>query len=100
MAPPSKGTQAYVGRIRELAEDNDSGEKSLLYLFVAHQYTRYLGDLFGGQMMGSMASRSMDLPEDGSGTAFYTFENVPSTKDFITQWYTKLNALGISSDQQ
>ena len=51
-------------------------------------------------MMGSMAIRSMDLPSDGSGTAFYTFEGVPSTKDFITEWYTTLNALGISKDRQ
>ena len=42
----------------------------------------------------------MDLPEDGSGVAFYAFENVPSTKDFITEWYTILNDLGISGNQQ
>jgi heme oxygenase len=112
ITPPTKGTQVYVGRIRELAatlknddEKNDeiakaNAKESLLYLFVAHQYTRYLGDLFGGQMMGSMASRSMDLPADGSGVAFYTFEGVPSTKDFITKWYTTLNALGVSDAQQ
>lgn len=108
MAPPSEGTIAYVGRIRELVgdmnnaneSDEETSKKSLLFLFVAHQYTRYLGDLFGGQMMGNMASRSMDLPQDGSGTAFYTFDNVPSTKDFITEWYTTLNDLGISSQQQ
>mmetsp|Transcript_6725 Transcript_6725/g.16412 ORF Transcript_6725/g.16412 Transcript_6725/m.16412 type:complete len:314 (-) Transcript_6725:247-1188(-) len=105
MAPPSKGTQVYTGRIGELIatideNDDDTERKSLLYLFVAHQYTRYLGDLFGGQMMGNMASRSMDLPEDGSGVAFYTFDNVPSTKDFITEWYTTLNDLGISTNQQ
>ncbi len=106
IAPPSAGTVAYVGRIRELVadmndeSDEETSKKSLLYLFVAHQYTRYLGDLFGGQMMGNMASRSMDLPQDGSGTAFYTFDNVPSTKDFITDWYTTLNDLGISPKQQ
>jgi len=107
MTPPTKGTEAYVARIRELVADaNDESEEetakkdSLLYLFVAHQYTRYLGDLFGGQMMGSMASRSMDLPPDGSGVAFYTFDEVPSKKDFITQWYTTLNELGVSQAKQ
>ena len=109
MAAPSKGTEAYVGRIRELvasvktndgSDDESTKRESLLYLFVAHQYTRYLGDLFGGQMMGNMASRSMDLPQDGSGVAFYTFDNVPSTKDFITEWYTTLNDLGVSAAQQ
>ena len=119
MTPPTKNTVAYVNRIRELAasitttstgEENDetdgssssseTKEESLLYLFVAHQYTRYLGDLFGGQMMGSMASRSMDLPGDGSGIQFYTFEDVPSKKDFITEWYSTLNGLGVSPERQ
>ena len=111
ITPPTQGTKVYVDRIKELAatlnhpnndtnDDDTAEEESLLYLFVAHQYTRYLGDLFGGQMMGSMASRSMDLPTDGSGVAFYTFEGVPSTKDFITEWYTTLNALGVTEAQQ
>ena len=106
MDPPSKGTIEYVKRIQELAaslvDNNIEKKSSLLYLFVAHQYTRYLGDLFGGQMMGSMASKSMDLPDDGiSGVAFYTFENVPSTKDFITEWYTTLNGLeGLTTQEQ
>ena len=36
-------------------------------LLVAHQYTRYLGDLFGGQMMGGMARSSLKL-DDALGT--------------------------------
>ena len=41
-------TEAYVRRIEEVAADS-----SLAYLLVAHQYTRYLGDLFGGQVAGN-----------------------------------------------
>jgi hypothetical protein len=37
---PSPATKAYVARIEEVA-------KTKPYLLVAHQYTRYLGDLFG-----------------------------------------------------
>merc|ERR1711966_593917 len=51
-------------------------------------------------MMGSMASRSMDLPGDGPGIQFYTFEDVPSKKSFITEWYTTLNDLGVSPEQE
>ena len=47
-----------------------------------------------------MASRSMDLPDDGSGVAFYTFEGVPSTKNFITDWYNRLNALDLTERQK
>lgn len=89
---PSAETKAYVARVREVAETKP-------YLMVAHQYTRYLGDLFGGQMMGGMASRSLGL-ENGDGTAFYTFEEIPSAKDFITEWYQKLNDLDLTPEQK
>ena len=60
----SPAAKVYVARVQEVAATKP-------YLLVAHQYTRYLGDLFGGQMMGGMASRSLDLA-NGDGTAFYT----------------------------
>ena len=37
---PSAATRTYVARVKEVAEKQP-------YLLVAHQYTRYLGDLFG-----------------------------------------------------
>merc|ERR1711865_690521 len=89
------GTIAYVNRIQEISKD-----PSLQYLFIAHQYTRYLGDLFGGQMMGGMASKSMNLPSDGSGVQFYTFENIDSTSKFIDGWYTKMNSLDLTEKQK
>lgn len=95
MSKPTKATQDYVARIREI--DNDSSKQ---YLFIAHQYTRYLGDLFGGQMMGGMASRSMELPSDGSGIQFFTFNSIKSTKEFIDEWYTKLNSLELTSQER
>ena len=89
---PSPAAKAYVARIVEIAQTKP-------YLMIAHQYTRYLGDLFGGQMMGGMASRSLSL-ENGDGTAFYTFDDIPSTKDFITEWYTRLNNLDLTQQQK
>ncbi|MEZ0339342.1 heme oxygenase (biliverdin-producing) [Mycobacterium sp. pV006] len=38
---------------------------------VAHHYTRYLGDLSGGQAMATLLDREYGL--DGSGLAFYDF---------------------------
>jgi heme oxygenase len=89
---PSPAAKAYVARIVEIAQTKP-------YLMIAHQYTRYLGDLFGGQMMGGMASRSLSI-ENGDGTAFYTFDDIPSTKDFITEWYTRLNELDLTQQQK
>lgn len=89
---PSPAAKEYVARVEEVAATKP-------YLLVAHQYTRYLGDLFGGQMMGGMARRSLDLP-DREGTAFYTFDGIPSAKDFITEWYTRLNGLDLTDEQK
>mmetsp|Transcript_66841 Transcript_66841/g.150992 ORF Transcript_66841/g.150992 Transcript_66841/m.150992 type:complete len:283 (-) Transcript_66841:182-1030(-) len=87
---PSRATKAYVARIQEVAADPEKQ-----YLLIAHQYTRYLGDLFGGQMMGGMATRSLGL-DPGKGIAFYDFPDIKDNKVFIEDWYAKLNALPLS----
>ncbi|GAX25669.1 heme oxygenase 1 [Fistulifera solaris] len=89
---PSPATQAYIARVQQVAQTEP-------YLLVAHQYTRYLGDLFGGQMMGGMAQRSLNL-EPGKGVAFYQFPDISNTNEFITQWYTRLNALELTDEQK
>jgi len=88
----SPATQTYVARIKEVAEKQP-------YLLIGHQYSRYLGDLFGGQMMGSMATRSLDL-KNGNGVAFYRFDDITNTKDYITEWYTRLNNLDLTDEQK
>ena len=89
---PSAATQKYVARIREVAT-------AAPHLLVAHMYTRYLGDLFGGQMMGGMARKSMRLEGD-QGTAFYQFDGIKATKPFIEEWYAELNRLELSDAQK
>lgn len=89
---PSTATQEYASRVRKIAGTQP-------HLLIAHMYTRYLGDLFGGQMMGGMARRSLSL-DDGRGTAFYQFDEIPAAKPFIEKWYTQLNALELSDKQK
>ena len=40
---------------------------------------RYLGDLFGGQMMSGMATKSLGL-EQGKGVEFYNFQDITDVK--------------------
>mmetsp|Transcript_19405 Transcript_19405/g.25034 ORF Transcript_19405/g.25034 Transcript_19405/m.25034 type:complete len:295 (-) Transcript_19405:112-996(-) len=89
---PSPATKKYVQHIKDVANSEP-------ILLLAHQYTRYLGDLFGGQMMGGMATRSLKL-EDGKGIEFYTFSEIKDTKIFIEEWYTLLNDLDISESEK
>jgi len=93
---PSRATQEYVAQIERVAA---SSEPELL---VGHMYSRYLGDLFGGQMMSGMALKSLgDAVGDGAaGLAFYEFEQIPNSKLFIAEWYTALNALDLSEAQR
>merc|ERR1711865_242934 len=92
MVKPSTATKKYVARVQQVVAEEPS-------LLIAHQYTRYLGDLFGGQMMGGMATRSLGL-EGGKGVEFYTFEDIPDVKDFIEDWYSSLNSRSLSQEEK
>jgi heme oxygenase len=89
---PTAATREYTERIQEIAAEAP-------HLLLAHMYTRYLGDLFGGQMMGGMARNSLKL-DDGKGTKFYEFDDIANTKQFIEDWYTRLNALDLDDAQK
>ncbi|MRJ75016.1 biliverdin-producing heme oxygenase [Aeromicrobium sp. SMF47] len=80
---PSPATDAYVARIR--ASTAWGG------LFIAHHYTRYMGDLSGGQAIGRIISREFGL--DGAGVAFYAFDAVPKPKLYKDAYRARLDAL-------
>lgn len=60
-------------------------------LFVAHHYTRYLGDLSGGKAIGRILDREFCL--SGRGVAFYAFPGVPKPKLFKDAYRARLDAL-------
>lgn len=84
---PSDAAQAYVDRIREIS--NTAPE-----LLVAHSYTRYLGDLSGGQILKGIAQRGMNLT-DGAGTNFYEFKTISDEKAFKQTYRQALDELPV-----
>jgi heme oxygenase len=84
---PSAAAQSYVAHIREVSASQPE-------LLVAHSYTRYLGDLSGGQILKKIAQRAMNLSE-GQGTAFYEFKEIPDEKAFKTQYRQALDELPV-----
>jgi heme oxygenase len=84
---PSEAAQAYVARIHTIAAEQPE-------LLVAHSYTRYLGDLSGGQILKGIAQRGMNLTE-GEGTAFYEFQDIPDEKAFKGQYRQTLDELPV-----
>ena len=64
---------------------------------MGHHYTRYLGDLSGGQILKNIAEKALNL-SDG-GLAFYEFEDIPNAKEFKTKYRTALDNLPIDVSQ-
>ncbi|MFT3659886.1 MAG: biliverdin-producing heme oxygenase [Gordonia sp. (in: high G+C Gram-positive bacteria)] len=60
--------------------------------YLAHHYTRYLGDLSGGQAVGTLLNRAFDL--GGRGLAFYDFAEIGKNKPYKDVYREKLDALG------
>lgn len=67
---PLEAGTVYVNRIRHLAQTEP-------VRLVGHAYTRYLGDLSGGQGLKKIVRSALDL-SGSEGTAFYEFEQLPS----------------------
>ncbi|MFT4288867.1 heme oxygenase (biliverdin-producing) [Nocardioides sp.] len=84
----SPAATAYAARIRAAAAE-------WAPLLVAHHYTRYLGDLSGGQAIGRLLTRHFDL--DGTaGVAFYDFASIEKPKIYKDGYRARLDALGLS----
>lgn len=83
---PSEAGKAYIERIREVAATAPE-------LLVAHAYTRYLGDLSGGQVLKKIAQRAMNL--DDGGLAFYEFKDISDEKEFKNKYRQSMNDLPI-----
>jgi heme oxygenase len=81
---PNPGTVEYVARLREVCNDWPGG-------FVAHHYTRYLGDLSGGQIIRVKVERAYELP-DQQGVQFYVFPGIENLKAFKEDYRDALAA--------
>ena len=68
-------TRAYADRVRECAEEWPAG-------YIAHHYTRYLGDLSGGQIIRDKAERTWGFARKGDGVRFYVFEEIGNPAAF------------------
>ena len=82
-------TERYVARLREVGTS--------LPAYAAHAYTRYLGDLSGGQIIKRMMERHYGLGPDG--LAFYTFDEIPKSKPFKDVYRERLDALDLTDAQ-
>ncbi|MCW8382236.1 biliverdin-producing heme oxygenase [Streptomyces justiciae] len=79
-------TRAYADRVRECAERWPAG-------YIAHHYTRYLGDLSGGQIIRDKAERTWGFARKGDGVRFYVFEGIANPAAFKRGYRELLDAV-------
>jgi heme oxygenase (biliverdin-producing, ferredoxin) len=80
---PLPTTERYVERIRSVGATWAGG-------FVAHHYTRYLGDLSGGLFIGRLMQRRFGF--DTNGVGFYLFDEIADPKAFKDVYRSQLDA--------
>ena len=81
---PTDACKNYVKRVKKINAK----------FLVGHHYTRYLGDLSGGQILRNIANKSMNL--NGEGLAFYEFEGISNPGNFKNRYRTAVDNLPIT----
>ncbi|BBC22362.1 heme oxygenase (biliverdin-producing) [Pseudanabaena sp. ABRG5-3] len=90
---PLKAGQVYVDRLKEISNTDPA-------LLIAHSYTRYMGDLSGGQALKHIVRSALDLPDE-RGTTFYEFDQLPTVeakKDFKDRYRQALDSLEVDEE--
>jgi heme oxygenase (biliverdin-producing, ferredoxin) len=87
----SKSTRTLVARIEQVA-DWPGG-------YIAHHYTRYLGDMSGGQFIRMELQKIYGFGR-GGGVDFYYFDEVGSLPRFKNEYRARLDALDLDEGEQ
>ncbi|XP_062853871.1 heme oxygenase-like [Trichomycterus rosablanca] len=85
-------TLRYTQRLREI------GRLYPEYL-VAHAYTRYLGDLSGGQALSRVPQKCLGL-KNGDGLAFFSFPAISSPNLFKQLYRSRMNSIELMEKQE
>lgn len=88
---PLPSTFRYTARIREVGNDWPGG-------FIAHHYTRYLGDLSGGQIIRTLLQRQYGFETNGVG--FYLFADIAKPKVFKDVYRSQLDAVDWTEEER
>ncbi len=83
----SSSAQAYADRIKYISDTTPE-------LLVGHHYTRYIGDLSGGQILSRIAKKAMNI-NGKNGLRFYEFDQIDDQKKFKKEYSLTLDSLPI-----
>ena len=89
---PNEATRTYCERMREVCF-------TWPFAFVAHHYTRYLGDLSGGQYLARAVESRLGVDKQ-NGTAFYDFSALGDLEAFRHAYREQLDATPWSEQER
>ncbi|MGL5755548.1 MAG: heme oxygenase (biliverdin-producing) [Paraclostridium sp.] len=84
-------TRVFVDRLDEISKTNPK-------LLVAHAYTRYLADLFGGRTIFKIIKDNYNIHDDGLN--YYMFDNIPDLKAFVMDYHKKLDLIQLNDEEK
>jgi heme oxygenase (biliverdin-producing, ferredoxin) len=87
--PPLPATARYAAHLAALASSDERLDSTVRYL--AHHYTRYLGDLSGGQAVAALVARHYGAAEHQ--LAFARFPDLGPVVDAKRRYREQLNAI-------
>ncbi|PXA70699.1 heme oxygenase (biliverdin-producing) [Cryobacterium arcticum] len=85
--PPLISTTAYIAHLQSLTSADT-------VRCLAHHYTRYLGDLSGGQAIASLVARHYGAAPEQLG--FYRFDAINNIVQYKRAYRDRLNALALA----
>lgn len=88
---PLAVTRRYAARILEVAATWPAG-------YIAHHYTRYLGDLSGGQYIAKVMARRFGFETNGIG--FYLFDQIADPGAFKDTYRHQLDTVAWNDDER
>ncbi|XP_015245874.1 PREDICTED: heme oxygenase 1 [Cyprinodon variegatus] len=83
-------THRYEQRLRKIGKEKPE-------LLVSHAYTRYLGDLSGGQVLGKITQKSLGLSSK-EGLSFFSFPGVSSPNRFKQLYRSRMNSVELTEE--
>ncbi|XP_028310617.1 heme oxygenase 1a [Gouania willdenowi] len=85
-------THRYQQRLRRIGKEKPE-------LLVAHAYTRYLGDLSGGQVLGKITQKALGLTSR-DGLSFFSFPGVTSATRFKQLYRSRMNSIELTEEER
>lgn len=84
-------TKVFVARLNEISNIDPN-------LLVAHAYTRYLADLFGGRTIFEIIKSKYNIEDDGLN--YYMFDKIPDLKAFVMEYHQRLDLIKLNDKEK